>query len=215
MALDTYANLKIAVGDWLNRADLSAVIPDFVAMAEAQLSRRLVMDGPVQQMMGRADAAIDSEFTALPGDFLGLRALQLAGARVPLQFAEPEELVRLKTLYPSQTGAPSRLAIAGTTLQVWPWVPGVEGSSYAAEMTYWKRIPALSEAAPSNWLLQLHPDAYLYGALLQSAPYLKDDARLLVWGQIFEAVIGDIVKASAIARTAPHLSLSPVPSGTP
>jgi hypothetical protein len=212
MALDTYANLKLAVGDWLNRADLAAAIPDFIAMAEAQLSRRLVMDGPVRDMMGRADAAIDTEFTALPGDFLGLRALHLTGARQPLAFAEPEELVRLKILYPSQTGAPSRLAIAGATLQVWPWA---EGGSYAAEMTYWKRIPALSEAAPSNWLLQLHPDAYLYGALLQSAPYLKDDARMPVWGQIFEAVIGDIVKASAIARTAPHLALSPVPSGTP
>jgi hypothetical protein len=212
MALDTYANLKLAVGDWLNRADLAAAIPDFIAMAEAQLSRRLVMDGPVRNMMGRADAAIDTEFTALPGDFLGLRALRLTGARQPLAFAEPEDLVRLKILYPSQTGAPSRLAIAGATLQVWPWV---EGGSYAAEMIYWKRIPALSEAAPSNWLLQLHPDAYLYGALLQSAPYLKDDARLPVWGQIFAAVIGDIVKASAIARTAPHLALSPVPSGTP
>jgi hypothetical protein len=57
MALDSYANLKSAVGDWLNRADLSAVIPDFIAMAEAQLSRRLVMDGPVREMMGRAGRA--------------------------------------------------------------------------------------------------------------------------------------------------------------
>ena len=212
MALDSYAGLKAAVGDWLNRADLVAVIPDFIAMAEAQLSRRLVMDGPVREMMGRSDAGIDSEFTALPGDFLGLRALHLAGARAPLAFTQPEELVRLKTLYPSQTGTPSRHAIVGNTLQVWPWV---DGGSYAAEMTYWKRIPPLSEAAPANWLLLLHPDAYLYGALLQSAPYLKDDARLTVWGQILETVIGDIVRASSIARTAPHLALSPVPSGTP
>ena len=136
----------------------------------------------------------------------------MAGARTPLAFAQPEELVRLKTLYPSQTGAPMRYAIVGNTLQVWPWT---DGGSHAAEMTYWKRIPALSEAAPSNWLLMLHPDAYLYGALLQSAPYLKDDARLGVWGQILETVIGDIVRASSIARTAPHLALSPVPSGTP
>ena len=108
MALDSYAGLKAAVGDWLNRADLAAVIPDFIAMAEAQLSRRLVMDGPVREMMGRSDAVIDSEFTALPGDFLGLRALHLAGARAPLAFTATGA-----TTLSAQAPASGRLAPPG------------------------------------------------------------------------------------------------------
>jgi len=35
MALDTYANLKSALADWLNRADLTAAIPDFTLRATA------------------------------------------------------------------------------------------------------------------------------------------------------------------------------------
>ena len=36
MALTTYTELKTSVGDWLNRTDLTTVIPDFIALAEAQ-----------------------------------------------------------------------------------------------------------------------------------------------------------------------------------
>ena len=38
MALDgTYIGLKASVADFLNRADLTASIPDFIALAEAQM----------------------------------------------------------------------------------------------------------------------------------------------------------------------------------
>jgi hypothetical protein len=32
-----------------------------------------------------------------------------------------------------------------------------------------------------NWLLTLAPDLYLYGALLESAPYIKEDGRIQTW----------------------------------
>ncbi len=41
MALTTYNELKTSVGDWLNRTDLTTVIPDFIALAEAQIERQL------------------------------------------------------------------------------------------------------------------------------------------------------------------------------
>ena len=31
MAITTYSELKTAVGNWLNRDDLTSVIPDFIA----------------------------------------------------------------------------------------------------------------------------------------------------------------------------------------
>lgn len=40
-----------------------------------------------------------------------------------------------------------------------------------------------------NWLLTAEPDIYLYGALCESAPYLKDDARLPMWEARLEASI--------------------------
>ena len=52
------------------------------------------------------------------------------------------------------------------------------------EMVYRANLPPLATAG-TNWLLTAAPDLYLYGALVESAPYLKEDARLQTWGQLF------------------------------
>ena len=41
MALTTYAELKTAIGDFLNRDDLTSVAPDFISLAEADINRRV------------------------------------------------------------------------------------------------------------------------------------------------------------------------------
>lgn len=41
MDLTSYTGLKAAIAAFVNRADLSDVIPSFIAMAEAQTNRRL------------------------------------------------------------------------------------------------------------------------------------------------------------------------------
>lgn len=215
MALDgTYAGLKASVANFLNRADLTAAITDFIALAEPQIVRRLVKDGPVRQMLARADPdiAISSEFTTLPSDFMGVRALYLSGTTCgPLEFAEPEKIVERKMLYPTMDGDPRVYSVVGTELQLWPW----NGGSYAGELTYWQRFASLSNTTTTNWLLSEHPDIYLYGALLQAAPYLRDDARLNVWGAIAETAISDLIAADKIARFAPQLALTPLSHGAP
>src|ERR1700742_4542533 len=161
MALDgTYTGLQASVADWLNRADLTAVVPDFIATAEAQISRRLLMDGPVRMMMGRSDATITAEFTDVPDDFMGARTITVSGADtasglLQLELATPDEINDLKAFHSGEAGGPRRFAVVGTSLQFWPW----NGASVSCELTYWQRLPALSGSG-SNWLLSLHPDAY-------------------------------------------------------
>ena len=41
MALDTFANLKTSIANYLNRDDLTSYIPDFIALAEARHGRDL------------------------------------------------------------------------------------------------------------------------------------------------------------------------------
>lgn len=211
MALDTYSALQISVGGFLNRTDLATVIPDFIAMAEAQLSRRLIKDGPVREMLGRSDATINAEFISVPSDFMGAKAVYLAPNYHPLDFISPEEIVQRKTLYPNISGPPRAFSVVGGQLQFWPW----GGSTFSGELTYWKRIPALSDVAPTNWLLAAHPDIYLYTALIQSAPYLKDDDRLTVWGTIADTGVTDLIGADKVSRSAPHLGVGIVSGGTP
>lgn len=212
MALDgTYAGLQASVADWLNRSDLTALVPDLIAMATGQISDRLLKDGPIREMMGRSDATINAEFITVPTDFRGNRSFYLGANYLPLEYVDPEEIVRRKTLYPSQDGDPQAYTVVGGQFQFWPW----NGSTFSGEIAYWKAIPALSVSNTSNWLLTRRPDIYLTAALTNSAPYLADDERLNVWGTMAATGIADLVGADKISRTSTNLGLQPVPGGTP
>ena len=39
MALSNYTELKASIADFLNRDDLTSVIPDFITLAESQINR--------------------------------------------------------------------------------------------------------------------------------------------------------------------------------
>lgn len=212
MAIDgTYNGLKASVADFLNRSDLTAVVPDFIAMAEAQINRRLMKDGPVRQMMGRSDTTVNAEFIAVPSDFLGAKAIYLAPNYRPVEVVSPEEIILRKTLYPSEDGDPKIFAIVGGQFQFWPWI---STGTFSGELTYWKSLPPLASNT-TNWLLTSHPDIYLYTSLIQSAPYLRDDARLNVWSSIAESCLSDLSEADKKARTAPYQGVGIVPGGTP
>jgi hypothetical protein len=203
MALDgTYDGLKLSVADFLNRGDLASAIPDFIALAEEAIATDLVAQGPVRQMMGRSDATISTEFTPVPSDFMGIRGLYFTSTQRTIEWTDPEKIIDLKIMYPSQDGDPQKGAIVGGEFQLWPWV----GNSYTAELTYWKRPEALSESNQSNWVITDFPSLYLYGSLLQAAPYLKDDDRVATWGNLYTAAIQRLVGSDKVSRSAPNIS---------
>jgi len=65
MAIATYTDLQTAAGDWLNRADLTSVIPTFISLAEAKFNREL----RTRDMLIRSEAITTNEFVAVPSDF--------------------------------------------------------------------------------------------------------------------------------------------------
>lgn len=183
MALANYTDLQAAVADWLNRADLTSRIPDFIALAEAQMNRKL----RTRQMIAVADSTLDAGRIALPTDYAALKQVTLLTNPVStLSYAEPEHLQRTRRTQP--TGIPRFYTIVGSSLMVAP----TPDTSYPVEIIYWQKVPALSGGAPTNWVLTAHPDLYLYGALLQAAPYLRDDDRVITWSAAVESIHNDI-----------------------
>ena len=57
-----------------------------------------------------------------------------------------------------------------------------------------------SDTTTFNWLLQDEPDLYLYGTLMQSAPYLLDDARTQTWGALYTNALNSLQVASDDTR---------------
>ena len=84
-------------------------------------------------------------------------------------------------------GQPKYFTVFGTEIELLP----TPDSSYTVEMIYRQSIPALATNDP-NWLLTLAPDLYLYGALLEAAPYIKEDGRIQTWGLGFSTALNDL-----------------------
>ena len=185
MALDTFAGLKTTIADYLNRDDLTAIIPTFITLAEAKLNRKL----RVRQMLKRATASVDSQYFAYPADWLQAKEFQLnTNPIVRLEFVTEAYGDELKANNYVAPGKPSYYTIIGTQLEVIP----TPDATYTGELTYYAKIPALSDSNTSNWLLAYAPDLYLYGALTEATPYLKDDERLGTWGQLYTNSLSDI-----------------------
>lgn len=192
MAITTYAELKTAVADWLNRDDISTVIPTFISLAESQFNRTVRH----RKMVTRSDATLDTPYFAVPSDWLeNIRFELQTNPSTTMVYVTPEQASQERQRY-SASGQPLFFSMIGEQFQV---IPEPDGE-YTGELLYYAEIPALSDSTTSNWLLAESPDLYLYGALLQSAPYLKEDERLGVWSQLYEKLLSDMVLSDERAR---------------
>lgn len=179
MALANYTDLKAAIADYLARSDLTSAIADFITLAEAKFNREL----RCIQMEKRATtsvnmAATEPEFITLPSDFQTMRRVRLSSVtgkpRIePLSGAQADEFRYGRD---NATGQPQYFTVLGDEIELLP-TPDL---AYTVEMVYRANIPALASNS-TNWLLTLAPDAYLYGALMEAAPYLQNDERIPVW----------------------------------
>lgn len=181
MALSTYSELKASIADWLNRDDLTSVIPDLITLCEADLNRRL----RVREMIARSTGTTSTQFTILPSDFLEARNVQInTSPPAVLDYRSPEALDRYRATIGDNADTPIYYTLIGDTIEVAP----TPDSEVTIEIVYYKKLTPLSDANP-NFILQTHPDVYLYGSLLHSAPYLHGDERIGTWAGIYDAKV--------------------------
>ena len=160
MALSNYTELQAAVAGYINRSDAGAAFVDFIALAEADMNRRLRC--PENETSNTA-FAITSRYTALPTAFAEMR-------RVVLTATPREELMPLSPSLSGgffESGRPIYYAITGNQLEVVPF------GSYELELFYWRDVPALVSNS-TNDVLTKYPDLYLFGSCAQAGIWLDD-----------------------------------------
>ncbi len=193
MTITNYGTLKTAIADTLNRDDLTSVIPRFVSLAHAQFNRKIRS----HRQITRASLTINTQIEAMPADWMETIRITMDGnpIRVLTQISV-DDLTRYRTAVNDATDAPAYFAHNGTDIEVFP----TPSTSYTGQITYYAKITALSADGDTNWLLTNHPDLYLYGALVHTAPYLKDDSRLAVWAGLMVQAMGEIEEENNAAR---------------
>lgn len=181
MALDgTYTGLKQSVADWLNRSDLTAYIPDLIVLAEARIARDLRLRSQVTSATITTIAG--QQGASLPTGWLEFENVTVSGnPDVQMTYVN---IQHLDTKFPNNgyTGQPVVYSIEGQQILFGP----VPDAVYTLPVLYYKRFDPLSTTA-TNWLLSNHPGVYLWAALSEAAPFLKDDARAQMWEAKYQA----------------------------
>ena len=175
----TYAGLIAAAQAWLDSAEtaLADAIPNMIVLAEADFRRNITAPDT------EVTVTLDLSGAILPADVDSIRSLAVAG-RGKLTQTSPGELSDM----PRTTGWPRYYATSDSALSVWP----SPSSPYSATLIYRRSIPAIGAANPTNWLLTKHPDAYLFGTLLQAEFFGWNDSRLGIIQAKLASIIDDI-----------------------
>ncbi len=187
MALDTYTGLVEAIGGWLNRGTtLDARIPDFIRLTESRLNK--ILDDPEMEVTSTATSS--GQYLALPSDFGELRTIRIGNYRLSQNTAAD-----FSGFSTSVGGIPRVYSISDGQLAFAP----IPATGSGVSITYIRRVPALTATAPTNWMLSLAPEVYLYGSLLAAEGYLMNDERLPMLKSAYEEAIGDL-RADASRR---------------
>jgi hypothetical protein len=182
MAISTYSELKASIADYLNRADLTAVIPTFVSLAEAQINR----DVRHWEMENRATTTFDSHYATRPSEWVETIRLSLvSGTTTHMRLISRSAMAEKRSNDLNASGTPLYYSHSESQYELYP----TPDASYTGEVLYYQKIPALSDSATTNWLLSYAPDVYLYGSLIHSAPYLAEDGRTSVWASMYSAAV--------------------------
>jgi hypothetical protein len=194
MPLDTYAALKTSVLGWLARPGdplVEPAVPDMVRLFEVEASRRLKVAGAEKLI---SLSATGTAAVQLPTDCVQIRQAAIGG--LTLNYLPPNQLV-------GNGGQTDSYSIVGRDL----WLgPGTNGDQIV-DLVYQSGVPSLSDANPTNWLLDSAPDAYLFGALVEAEVYIGEDQRAQGWLARREAAFASLEMADRKLRWAGPLQI--------
>lgn len=200
MALDTKANLKQAISDWLNRgSELDDRIDDFIALAEARHRREI----RIREMRVRDPLFVDDRFVLFPEGLLDFAYLRLnvpnaqSGRKFFPDISEVsvDQLTR-RSYADNDKRRPSAFAVHDQFE-----FDAVPDQTYDGELLYFTSLPRLDNADnPTNALLDRAPDAYLYASLVASAPFLLHDERIQVWDGLYSRVREELLNSERDSR---------------
>lgn len=169
-----FASLRTAFEEYLARPDLTEYLPFFLQVTEAWLNRKL-RTREMQATVGVLPI-MGGGYT-LPADYLewigAIYANPSIRTPLSLRFVEADSAEFRYRHRPN--GDPQYFTVLGDQLQTRSTKAGT------VTLTYYRQIPALTEAQPTNWLIQKAPELYLYGTLAEAYRFQKDEARSTEW----------------------------------
>lgn len=173
MPLSNYGELKASIADFLNRNDLTAQIPDFIRLFESRANDRV----RVRQGLLRTTLVLTGQFTAAPEGLEEIESCWIPSPHKKIGVITTLQAAVERERTANATGPLESVSVVGNEIEAFP----TPSADTTLSLVYFQTVPPLAADEDSNWLLDKYPDLYLYGSLIASAPFLKDDDRLQMW----------------------------------
>lgn len=191
-----YTSLVDAVKRWALRDNLTVdSYDDFIQMVDTDANSVLRVGHMSARMKENTIAGVS--FYDHPANSLGIRNIELefSGARRPLQYYTPEMLDE-KYGGVRASSVPCGYTISGNQYELRP-CPNAE---YPLRILVYERIPGLTFTAPTNWLINLYPNVYLFGCLHYLACHARDDEGANKWEKQYQAAMGRVMDSDDMDR---------------
>lgn len=210
------AQLRLAILAWLHRGNLTTPVSStwdptlaFTALAEQDINEKT----RARCMVIRTSETITGQYLTLPCDYLEMVDARIGGGGPELLYmpradtasaiyghttqapGDPTFSGYAPDYYPSvdpnsvpwNNGQPKYFSVIGSQIEFVPF-PDSTGTtpSYPIELAYYQRQALGPNDTDTTAILTSYPAIYIYGCLIQAAPFLRDDARVQVWGGLYQ-----------------------------
>lgn len=175
MALTSYQDLITAISTWSARSDITVPqIQEFISMAEAKANQLL----RVPAMEVAKDISVVGGRLKIPQDFMELRALTSPDGMDSreLRYASMDQWMKIR-----HSGQNPIDSIAFTRQGPYWYIASNPDDGQNYTCYYYAGIEALASLNPVNWLLQMSPQAYLWGSLWYLFEFTFDEERAAYW----------------------------------
>lgn len=182
MSIGTYTDLKAAVTNWMTRGDVAGQAADYISLAEAALNREL----PAVEIDATLTGVVNSRVIDITAQNC-VEPIGLFVAQSGLDEVEMTPLVDGTFPYRISSAYPRAWAIDGASINF----DCPLDQAYPFRFRFRQRF-ALSDAAPTNWLLTNHPDVYLAATLVWGGVFIQDDATTARWVSILNSALPSV-----------------------
>jgi hypothetical protein len=186
-AVMTYDSLVENIQTYLERTDQATIdkIPLFIMLAEQVIASQIKFLGNLTVQtsnMVQAQNVIDK-----PARWHKTVSMNItvAGKRYPVLLRRYEYL---REYWPDPASENIPKFYCDYDYTHWMVAPTPD-DDYSYEVLYYERIQPLDSSNQTNWFTIYAPQALLYGSLLQAMPFLKNDERMGMWQQQYDAIM--------------------------
>jgi len=172
VSLSSYSDLLTAITSWTHRSDLSSYNADFISLGESRINSEL----RVRAMETTVASTISAGVIAVPSGYIEMKDFYISST-TPYKSLQRKTVNWIYDQYPTRAsqGTPAFFAREGSNFIFGPF----PDSTYTLTLLYYARLPALSSSVST--LFTNYPGLYLFAALAETAPFLKDDKRVGLW----------------------------------